>query len=89
VGETAIVSGMFFLTKADRDSISPLDHLETNPRLYRALCEHPRVIGVRDPYRQKLGLVAYMFTRAIPSWELELTRHGNFWEKLGEETLGG
>lgn len=82
LGRRVPVAGLFFLDKAASDALHPLPALQSAQRLYRALCEHPQVLGNRAPFRKSLFHAACTLAQILPLWELHLTRHGPFWEVL-------
>ena len=84
VGRAVDLAGVMLLRKARRERLSPLPPIQAAQHLYRALSEHPRVVSNRTPFRLQLFHTACCLARAIPCWELELTRHGRFWDVLGE-----
>lgn len=76
---------VILLKKASQDRVSLIPASEAARHLYRALCEHPRVVSNRDPFRKQLFHAACDLARAVPSWELELTRAGDFWSLLEDD----
>ncbi len=76
------IAGVILLKKADREKLHPLQPSEAAQHLYRALSEHPVVVGNRNPFRKDLFHTACKLAKAVPSKELELTRGGNFWNLL-------
>jgi hypothetical protein len=87
LGKVVPVATVLFLEKARQDSLRPLPPLQAAQRLYRALCEHPRVLANRAPYRKSLFHTACTVVQTLPVWELQLTRHGEFWRVLEEVVL--
>jgi len=76
------VAGVILLRKAGQERASLLQPIEAAHHLYRAFSEHPRVVSNRDPFRKNLFHTACNLAKAVPSWELELTRSGRFWDHL-------
>jgi SynChlorMet cassette protein ScmC len=76
---------VILLKKARQDRLFPLPPFEAAQLLYRAFSEHPRVVSNRDPFRKRLFHAACDLARAVPSWELELTRAGDFWSLLQDD----
>ena len=76
------VAGILVLRKAEGNRLTPVQAIEASQAIYRALSEHPRVLTNRDPLRKELFRTACSLARAIPAWELELTRRADFWSIL-------
>lgn len=78
------VAGILLLRKARANRLSALEPIVAAQALYRALSEHPRVLANRDPLRKDLFRAACALARAVPAWELELTRRADFWSVLND-----
>jgi SynChlorMet cassette protein ScmC len=82
VGATFQIAGVILLNKAQHERLTPLRPIDAAQHLYRAFSEHPMVVTNRDPFRKELFRLACNLSRAAPSWELELSLGGAFWELL-------
>jgi hypothetical protein len=84
VGTAFKIAGVVLLEKAEYEGLTPLPPLEVAPHLYRAFSEHPVVLTNRDPFRKNLFRTACSLSRAVQSWQLELSLEGAFWKLLRE-----
>lgn len=82
VGTRTALAGVILLKPSRQERLDVLQPVEACPHLYRALSEHPRVVTNRDPFRESLFRAACALAKALPTWELELTRAGEFWTAL-------
>ena len=82
VGAASSIAGVVLIAKAQSEKLTPLRPFEAAQHLYRAFSEHPMVVTNRDPLRKGLFHVACNLARAAPSWQLELSLGGAFWELL-------
>jgi SynChlorMet cassette protein ScmC len=82
IAETSPVAGVALLQKSDRVRLARLTPIESAQHLYRALCEHPRIVSVRHRFRRQAFRTASELARAVPAWRLELTGQGDFWTPL-------
>ena len=76
------IAGIILLRKDDHENISPVQPYKAAQHLYRAFSEHVMVASNRDPFRKNLFYTACHLTRVVPTWEMGLTRHGDFWTLL-------
>lgn len=82
IAQTSTVAGVALLQKSDRVELAALTPIESAQHLYRALCEHPRVVSVRHRFRRQAFRTASEVARTIPTWRLQLTHQGDFWIPL-------
>jgi len=82
IAETSPVAGVALLQKSDRVRLARLTPIESAQHLYRALCEHPRVVSVRHRFRRRAFRTASELARGVPAWRLQLTHEGDFWTPL-------
>jgi SynChlorMet cassette protein ScmC len=83
VGDVLKIIGAMILEKnREQDNISPLYYLNAISAFYRALIEHPTVLSNSHSYRKNLFDISCELAKKIPSWRLELTIEGKFWELI-------
>jgi len=80
--ESCELRGLAVLVKSEKLSLARLAPVEAAAYLYRALCEHPRVVGLRHQYRAHLFHTAAQLARSLPAWQLRLGREDPFWNVL-------
>ncbi|MEI6503979.1 MAG: hypothetical protein WCP21_23450, partial [Armatimonadota bacterium] len=82
--EKVSIAGALLLQKALSERIVALSPIDAAPPLYRALCEHPAMLGQRRLCKAALFHCACELARKAPVWQLELRKDGAFWETLAE-----
>lgn len=82
IGLTMPVSGIIILNKEKQDRLLLLDHSEILLPIFQALCEHPRVVQEQYHSRTELFDIAHKIVNACPSWQLDITLDGDFWNLL-------
>jgi SynChlorMet cassette protein ScmC len=87
VGATFEIDGVILLKKEDNEKMMRLRPSEAARHLYRAFSEHPVAVTNRHPFRKDLFRTACCLSRAIPSWQLELSLEGAFGELLRKAVL--
>jgi SynChlorMet cassette protein ScmC len=89
VSAAAVVAGIVIVEKARQDRVTRLPPIEAAQHLYRALCEHPRVVWRRHLFRRRLFHTACSLAKAVPCWRAELTLYGNCGDLLLEAAASG
>jgi len=78
------VHACMLLEKSPEVRFSPVPPVEAAYPLYRACSEYPAVILSRHELRGQVFHNACALARAVPAWQLELTRQADFWPLLNE-----
>ena len=80
------ITDVCILRKAEHDDLVAVEPLRAVQPIYQALSEHPQMISTRDPYRKQLFTLASTMARSVQVWQLNLTRHGSYWQILTNHT---
>jgi hypothetical protein len=80
--ESCKLRALAVLVKSERLSLTGLAPVQAAAYVYRALCEHPRVVGMRHQYRAHLFHTAAQLARSLTAWQLRLGREDPFWNML-------
>jgi hypothetical protein len=82
------LEGAAILFKSDRDALTRLPPVDAARHLYRAFCEHPAVLALRQRHRRHLFHFACQLAQSVATWRLQLTRTSAYWQLLSAAVDG-